>query len=147
MALTLTAYVTRDELGLGDLDINDGVNFKVAGAFMGGSVAWQRNNVSSPYIDGDITVSRRRGDIVEPVEIWVYGDNHTELRDNLGELLTAFTQENYNLSFNFDGRNRKYDCKCADYTVSYEQAFVHSKMHKVVFNIPRNPIAIYGGIN
>lgn len=147
MALTLSATITRDELGLSDLNINDGVNYKVTTAFMGGSVAWQRQTVSSPYIDGDVAISRRRPDVTETVEILVYGSGHANLRSNVGTLITAFTQEDYNLAFTFDGNIRKYDCKCADYTVQYDQALIHSKMHRVRFMVPRNPVAISGGID
>lgn len=147
MALTLAVTVTRDELGLADLNINDHLDYKVANQFMGGAVAWQKQTVSSPYMDGDLVVSRRRGDIVEPIDVYVYGSGHADLRSNTKVLIQAFTQENFNLAFTFDGNIRQYSCKCADYSVAYDQHLVHSKMHLVKFMVPRNPVAVSGGVN
>lgn len=144
MALTLAASVTRDELGMGDLNINDHTSYALGVNILGGQVAWQKQQVTSPYIDGDITITRRRPTVMETIEINVYGTNHSTLITRLKTLVQAFSQDTFNLGVSFNGTLRQYQCEAADYSIEYNQPKIHSHQCLVRFSVPRNPIPIAG---
>lgn len=144
MALVFLAGVTRNSMGLGDLNINDGIRYKVSNRLLGGAVTWDRNVATSPWVDGDVTVSRRRPNVSEEIEIHVYGDNHTALRANIVELVQAFSQHSFNLAVYLSGQIYQYQCEAADYQMSWEQSKIHGTMSTLTFTMPRRPTAVLG---
>ena len=117
--IALSATVTRSALGLLVLNINDHKDYIISTTMLGGSVTWQKQQVSSPYVDGDITITRRRPTIVEPIEIYVYGNNGTDLTNNVAKLIEAFTQDEFLMSIKINNSDRQYKCECSDYTIEY----------------------------
>jgi len=144
MALTFSASVTRSSLGLGDLNIHDGVNYTMSSSIMSGSIAWQRNQVSSPYVDGDVTVTRRRPNISEQLPIYVYGADHAEVATNVATLLNAFLQNSYNLGITVGNQLYQYQCEAADYQMDWNHARMHSTQTLVNLQVPRRPVAVSG---
>jgi hypothetical protein len=142
--IALTASVTRSALGLSNLNINDKKKYNITATMLGGGVSWQKQQVSSPYVDGDVTVTRRRPTVMEPLEIYVYGKTGNELTNNIRTLIDAFIQDTYNLLISIDGSTRQYKCECADYTIEYANTKFASGMTMVRFNVPRNPIPTVG---
>ncbi len=142
--LTVVAAVTRTDLGLDPLDINDHSKYVLTTTILGGSVAWQKNQVSSPYVDGDITITRRRPTVMEPFEVYVYGTNGSTLMSNTEALIDAFSQDSFSLSITINGATRQYACETADYTIEYTHTKFASHMCTVRFQLPRSPIATVG---
>ena len=143
MALTVAATVTRTDLGLSTLNINDHVNYALGSQILGGTVSWERNQVNSPWVDGDITVSRRRPNVQESVQINVYGDNQTEMLANIKEITEAFSQNSYQMTVTLNGQVYRYQCESADYSVEWGVK-MHSSQCMVMFSVPRRPIALAG---
>lgn len=142
--LTVTAVVTRSSLGLPNLNINDHSKYVLTTTMLGGSVAWQRNAISSPYVDGDITVTRRRPTVVEPMEIYVYGTNGANLMWNTAEVINAFCQDAFSLTVTINGATRQYSCESSDYSIEYNNAKFASKMCTVRLQVPRKPLPLVG---
>lgn len=139
LALTTVAYVTRGLLALDDLDINDHTNYSLAPGIMGGQVTWDRNEVSSPWVDGEITVSRKKRNVQENLIINVYGASQAGLQARMVTLVEAFTQDNYSLAFNINGDIRMYKCFAADYQVSWDQSRNKAMNVPITFMVPRLP--------
>lgn len=144
MALTFTANVTRTDLGLANLNINDYTKYITTTQIMGGQVTWQRNSVSSPYVDGDVTISRRRPSVNDVFAINVIGTTHAIVKTNLQTLVQAFLQDKFNIIITVDGATYQYECETSDYSVEWNHAKFHEKMITVTFNVMRKPIAISG---
>lgn len=143
--LSVVAKVTRSLLGLGDLNINDHSTYRLAGPqVMGGTVSWDRRQVSSPWVEGDITVSRRRTNVMDQITVYVDGANMAGVNTNLQTLITAFTQDRYTLSITVGSQQFAWDCEAADYQVTYDTPHLKSLYVPVVFTVPRRPVALSG---
>lgn len=145
MALSVTATVTRADLGLSPLNINDHSNYSLSPSVFGGSSTWERNRVSSPWVDGEITVSRRRATVTDTFVINVYGSNQADMLANIQELVQAFSQNSYHLTLTMNGTVYQYMCEAADYTVEWGYK-MHSNQTTVTFQVPRKPQPSNGGV-
>jgi hypothetical protein len=141
---TFAATVTRSDLGLSALDINDHTNFQVISEIMGAMVSYDRRTVSSPYVNGDITVHRRRGNVAERFGVYVRGSNQTAIRANIQTLVDAFSQNKFNLSMTLDSVEWSYSCEASDYQIEWVNANFSALQVKVVFNLIRSPIPLVG---
>jgi hypothetical protein len=143
--LPTTAVITRPILGGGDLNFNDHTNYVLAGPnVMGGTVQWDRQTVSAPWVDGDITVARRRGNVMDQITIYVTGSDQSALNSNISTLISAFTQDRFGMQISTGGANHAWDCECADYQVEWDTVHVYAKYVKVTFTIPRKPVPTAG---
>lgn len=133
----LSVHVTR--AGQSNLDINDHLNYIVATGFFGGQVNWDRKQISSPYMDGDYTVSRRARNVEETVQIHVYGQDHADLIENVRRLVSAFTQTMFDIVVDIDGATTIYHCEAANYAVDWNSPKFASNMTTVTFVVPRKP--------
>ena len=143
---TFAATVTRSDLGLGSLNINDNADYKVGNEIMGAMVTYDRKIVSSPYVNGDVTVHRRRGNVSEKFSVYVMAATQTELQTNTKTLIDAFSQNKFNLAVTLDSVQYTYQCEASDYQVEWSNAHMFSLMVKVTFNLIRNPIPLVGGV-
>lgn len=143
--LNVIAKVTRAQLGLQDLYINDHSKYVIAGLdILSGTVSWQRQQVSAPWVDGDVTVARRRSSVMEPLTVYVAGTNQADLNTNIGTLLAAFTQDRYTLSIAIGSQQHDWDCEAADYSVKINTVYVKSVYVPVTFQIMRKPVPLTG---
>jgi hypothetical protein len=138
------ATVTRGSLGLSNLNIHDGLNYIVTNKILGAQVAWDKNQVSSPWVDGDVTISRRRPNVSEPFSIHVHGDDHADMKNNVQVLLEAFMQNQYNLAVTVGNQLFQYKCETADYQMEFDQSKMFATMTTINFQIPRRPVAVSG---
>jgi len=143
--LSIVAKVTRSLLSMSDLDINDHSSYVVAGpSAMGGQVSWDRRQVNAPWVDGDITVSRRRQNVTEPLTIYVKGSTQAEMDTRIATLIQAFCQDRYGLQMIVGSANHAWDCEAADYQVTLDTVHFHALYAQAVFQIPRKPVALSG---
>lgn len=143
--LSVVAKVTRASLGLGDLNINDHVKYALAGPeIMSGQVSWQRTQASSPWVDGEVTVARRRGNVMEPLTVYVAGTSQSNLNSNIKALIDAFVQDRYTLSITVGSQQHDWDCESADYSVKMNTVYEYSRYVPVTFSIMRRPSPLTG---
>jgi len=145
--LGIIARVSRTLLGLSDLDINDHSNYVLAGPQpVQGAVQWDRQQISAPWVDGDITISRRRTNSTESISIYAAGSDQANLDANIGTLKDAFFQDRFVLQIIVGGSNHAWDCEAADLTqVLYDTSHVVARYVTVTFSVPRMPIPLAGG--
>ena len=143
--IALSVTVDRNDLGLSTLDINDHVNYYVSSnSFLGATVSWQRTQVTSPFLDGSVTVTRNREQVTDNLSVEVLGTSYSNLMNNLGNLIDAFTQDTFNLQVAFSTSVLQYMCEAADYTVQFDSSRWIGQQVLVTFSIPRNPVPITG---
>lgn len=146
--LDLAVAVTRTQLGLSELNICDHLNYYIAATqFLGGTMSWTKNQITSPYTDGAFTVNRTRGQVTEPVTVEVLGETDTDLQTNLATLINAFSQDSFVLLIGIGAANYQYQCEAADVQLArWTVSGMLFKQQQVVFQVPRQPVAILGGV-
>lgn len=142
--LTLSCTISRTLLSLSALELNDHVKFYIGAESQPGQVTWQREQVTSQFVEGDFTVSRRRGNVMETVTLEVLGDNQAQLQTNLAELIAAFKQDSFTLTTTFNGTSYAWACEAADYQVLWSGPRMVANQIQVQFQVPRKPIPTIG---
>jgi hypothetical protein len=141
----LSVEVNRDALALLPLEIADGNPYFVSTQFLGTGISWDRQTVSSRWVDGDYTVSRRRGNVVEQVAVEVRCASTLALRLATEVLIAAFTQDNYTMTVTVDGQVWAYQCEAADYqALQWSTPRLAAHQGQMLFGVPRRPIALAG---
>jgi hypothetical protein len=143
--LDIAASVGREELGLGDLDLNDYENYILGRGVRVGAVSWRRDNVTSPYVHGHIPVHEVMDAAESSIDVYVLGETHGALNANLGALLTAFTQQYaYVLGLNVEGVNYQWRCDRADFEIGFATETLVARFLPVKFTFYRHPIPLVG---
>lgn len=138
--LDLEVLISRGLLGEDDLSINDYVRYYVTPDFLGAQVNWNTVRVGSPWVDGEVTVSRTRGMVEEKVTVEVFGDTQGELQANLDELVAAFIQSDFTMQVNIGSDNSiAFACEAASYTVPRSGPRLIAGQQIVAFVVPRQP--------
>ena len=143
--LSISALVSRDLLSLGDLNINASP-YRLAGPqTLGGEQRFDRKVVSSPFVDGEVTVHRRRTNVTDQIVVYVSGTDSATLFANMRTLIDAFTLDRFTVQLNIGTSVNQWDCEAADYSVVVDTPHMVAKYGVVQFNVPRKPVALAGG--
>lgn len=141
----VTMSITRTHLGLPLLALNDHVNYALANnSFGGGANQWQIQWADSKYVDGQVMVSRKLGNVQDTFSFWVTGANHAEVVSNIQQLIQAFSQETFTLTIQYEGNNHQYECYAADHSIERISAHYEANQIKVTFTVPRRPLPTTG---
>lgn len=132
--------LTRLELGLGTLDLNDHANYLIAENMMGAAQTWNRQTVKSPFVDGEFTVHRAKAQRQETLAVQVLGGTQTILQANLKALTDALSQFRFTWAITMDETNRSWSCETADYTVDFSRDRWMAHKVLVTAQIPVYPL-------
>jgi hypothetical protein len=136
--------VTRTALGLSVLNINDFVNYYCATEFLGGQVTWNRNQVSSPWVDGQYTTSRTRQNVMEKIGVEIVAADTADLKAKTDAIISAFMQSYFVLTATIDGATWSYACEAADYQQAFTGPRMYARQGQVLFDMPRRPVPLSG---
>lgn len=136
---TFSVQMTRAELGLAPLDLNDQANYIVSNTIMGGAQSWNRQTVKSPYVDGEYTVHRSLSQVHEQFDVQVLGATQTALQNNITTLTNTVSQFRFQLTIVMNETSRTWQCETADYTVDWSQERWMAMKVLVHLQIPRLP--------
>ena len=144
--LTLGFTVSRTVLGLGTLNINDHTNYYIVPGTWGATKQYDRTQVGSKYVDGKITTHRVLEMVTEPLMVEVLGSTNAAMWVNLRALVTAMSQDNFQITTNFNGDTSVWQCEAADLQgITFTGPRVKAKQLQVTFSVPRQPIPVSGG--
>lgn len=144
MLTTFASSVTRTELALPDLNLNDHLNYIVVNQILGAQVQWRRQAVTSPFIEGQYTVGRVRDVVTDKFAVQVLGADQATMFGNLQALLAAFNQDYFNLSITLDNQMLTFACEASVYTVDFSQERIWARQMLVTFDLRRQPISVNG---
>lgn len=144
MIASLSAAVTRSSLGLGALDLNDHLNYEVTTEIFGGQTSYERQVASSPYVDGSVTVHRRKNNVNDTFVVYVMGADQVEVQNNVKTLIDAFSQDVFNVTVLLDSAEYTYQCEASDYQIEWSHVHFHNRKVRVIFSLSRKPIATVG---
>jgi len=146
---TLVAAVSRDLLGLADLDINDHTNFILSSdSILSATVSWRRNQAQSPFVESQILISAVRDLVQDSVAFEVLAGKvpggHAGLQANLKTLIDAFSQFSFNFTVQWDGVPYTYACQPADYAIDWTSGRAQAQQLRVKFSLYRSPVPVQG---
>jgi hypothetical protein len=148
--MTLSYQVTREELGLGNLELQDPANGYEVVRFGPGAMAWNRQTVKSPFIHGEVLVGATMGLETAPLTVRVRASTAAALDSRLAVLLAAFSQFAYFAGADINGQPYIWACQPADWSVGENGEFnkfhVMAKIAEVSLSIPRDPTPTAGVI-
>jgi len=158
--LALSVLVNRDLLNLAALQCNDGNVYRAsASPFMGEQLQWTRNQITSVYIDGAVTVNRQRQIVNEQMAFEVSGRNPANLtaaptqalfQTNMATLIAAFSQDNFQVDIivgtGGDATHYTYQAEAADVQVTWTLPRFLARQGLITFTVPRQPVPIAGGV-
>lgn len=145
--LNITAEVTRTELGLGNLDLNDDVNFRFGRGVEVGRLTWRKDVVTSPYVHGRFPVREVKDAVESKITVYVIAPDHATLSTNVGVLIGAFTEQyEYNLQIVVEGQTYAWRCERADYEVAFATETFNALFVPVSLAFYRSPIQVAGVI-
>lgn len=144
--IAMSVALSRTALALPALEINDHLNYAVATQFLGGNVQWNRQQVSSPFLDGQVTTQRSRQNVTEQIAVEIYAGSGNELQINTRTLIAAFSQSDYVLTVVIGGATYAYQCEAADVQTAWVGVRLMANQGQVVFGVPRQPLALLGGV-
>lgn len=132
--------ITRFELGLPDLDLNDKLSYDTGAEIFGGQQTWNRQTVKSPFVDGEFLVHRSMANRQENLQIQVLGADQAELQANVQALLDAARQFNFLITLTMDNAApRVWSCQTADFTVDWSNTRWLALKALVTLTIPTLP--------
>jgi len=143
--LSIATTISRQDLGLEDLDINDGVAYRVGRNLEVNAVSWRREAATSPFVHGRIPVIEVKDAMESSIDIYVLGEDHAELDQRLKTLLDAFTEQySYTLRLSVDGYSHAWSCERADYSVGFATEFLAALTVPVRLTFHRHPNPLEG---
>jgi hypothetical protein len=141
----MSVVVTRELLGLSDLNINDHTNYYVSNTdFMSAQISWNRQTTSSPYIDGSVTIFRTRQQTSQSMVVECLGEDQAELRQNFDIIAKAFMQDNYTLTITLNSVDYSYRCEAADYALRWDGPRFVARQVQMQFSVPCQPQPLTG---
>jgi hypothetical protein len=146
--VALFVTVTRSLLGLSPLEIASSPDYYIGTQFLGAQVQWERQQVSSSWLDGAVTVNRHRQMVTEQIAVEILDDDLNSVRSKMITLIQAFVQDNFRMTVVAGNSTRIYQCEAADYQdASWTTPRMAGAQGQILFSVPRQPVLIGGGVN
>ena len=143
--LTLAAAVTRTELGLTDLDINDIATYELAKQLNNGTVSWRKEIAQSPFYEGRFVVHEVKDAVEMSLIVYVHGESYPVINTRVQTLLEAFTEQySYDLKITVNGQQHTWTCERADYDVAFATETVNALKVPVQLTTMRHPSPVAG---
>jgi hypothetical protein len=137
--------ITRTELSLEDLDLNDPTNgYFVSDDWRPGGVTWERYEAStSPFAHGSTIVAQRKVNQDEIFTVYINALDPEDYQDLLDALREALSQFRYFLTINWDGKIVTYEAVGAGDIVAegdrVDPILHRAGWHPFTITIPRRP--------
>lgn len=147
--LSLSCLLTRSQLGLADLELNDHDNYYLASDFLTGAQSWNRQQITSPFTDGSVTTYRTMQVVTRQLTVEVLtggAETTTALLANLGALINALGQDSFHIKVTVDGQQLVYQAEAADYTLQWDGPRTIAKQLQVQAQVPCQPIPLAGAV-
>lgn len=153
-----TITVTRSELSLSTLDINDEATYYcLFEGFASGGGQWERHMVDSPYTDGEYEVGKRLRNSEVAMGLAVKGSTQAALDAAVAALVDVDTgafvaQYSYDVTVTIAGYARTWRCYAADWQVDWKGNWIDGITDlgpyyaPIALAIPRRPIPVAGAV-
>jgi hypothetical protein len=124
------------------LELNDRKIYEVtADSFRESSVTQRTVQATNQFLEGSFTVTALRENVQETLGVYVRAPDHFTLEAYIDVLTAAFDQPFYRIIRRVEGAWRVWFAGAAGYRIETGQEFLHAKMAKVTFEVPRHPVS------
>lgn len=124
----------------GFIDLNDHERYELEKTtFSTVQATFRRSQATNPYVSGSFTVNAVPENVMENLSVWCRGDTHADLWDAVIALTDALRQVTYNIERIIEDDYELWSCFTADYSVNYQQEYLHARTALVNAQIPRLP--------
>ena len=123
------------------VNINDGERFKIQAEGTRDQVSktWRKITADSPVLGGNYLVHAVPEMVQETIGVWIYGEDQTEVAENLFLLNGLFEQFDYRVRWTTNEYREYWRCQLADSQNSRGQVWTHNQMAVASYSIPRYP--------
>jgi hypothetical protein len=127
------------------LEIATSPDYYLGTQFLGAAVQWERQQVTSVWMDGSTTVSRHRQMVTEQIAVEITGRDLLDVQRLTNQLIAAFLQDSFVLTVTVEGSVRRYQCETADYqNLGWTTPRLSAAQGQVMLQVPRQPVALRG---
>lgn len=140
--VVVQAWVTR-ETG-GNLQFAVPGQYVVRPEFEAGAITYDRLQAESRFVDGAVTVMRRKQQGSVQLAVDVIAPDFLTLQQRKQTLVDAFTQDEFEFYLQFDTALYGWRGEAADWSVSWGHVYIHNKRLTLTFAFPVNPQPLYG---
>lgn len=147
--ITVVGSITRSELSLATLTIENRADASCPYSFSRegfgpGTVSWRRVTTQSPFVHGRFLLERVMDETQMNLSMRVRASSVDWVDYYLAQLIDAFSQFAYVLTFTIDGVYHQWLCETADFTVGnggqFQDLNLRSYQQEVKFVVPRYPV-------
>lgn len=144
--LDLGLLITRTELGLADLDLNDGTVYVMAlDGIRPRGESWRREFARSPNVPGQRVVHAVLEADPLQVDVICKGDTWFDAHQNYETAVDAFRQTTFNVTETVDGVTHLWQCTEADVVPVWRAIWQAVPAIAVAFEAPRQPVDVDSG--
>lgn len=146
MSLTRGLSITRDELSLAVLDLNDGTSREIAGqaGVQPGSKTWRRETASSPHVPGSLVVHSVRDRDRMAVQIVHKASTFAAVWTLVEETEAAFDQATFVVAETIGAQQIDYAGSEADASHVWSGLWMEVPAMLVLFEFPHRLITVDG---
>jgi len=142
--VVVQGWITRAELSLGNLQLVDAGVYRMHPIIEASTVTYDRLQAQSRFVDGAVTVMRRKNQGTMQVAIDVIGSTTLEMQARKQTLIDAFSQKSFEFYMQLDSALYGWHGECADCNIGWDHVRIHNREMTVTFDFPNNPQPIYG---
>lgn len=141
--MTLSVVVTRAELSLSNLELQDPANGYSIYKIGPGAVSWRRETAKAMYAHGGTLVTAVKDLQVFPMGVRVRASSAATKETRLAVLLAAFSQFSYTVITTINGIDYTWVCQPADWSTGeggeFDKFYEMVHMTQVDLSITRSP--------
>lgn len=138
--MSLSVWVTRTELGLADLQLNQ-LPYKVSD-WDPGQQAWRRTWVDSQMVHGRVLLHAAKEVRFGALDLLVAGDTQAGRDTNRTALTNAFSQFDYEVRRDIDGHVQAWRCEPADWLFGERYVEHQREFQRVTLTMPCLQVAV-----
>jgi hypothetical protein len=123
------------------VDLNDHERYRIAaeGTRESSSKTYRKITAQSPVLGGSYLVHAAPEMVSEQINVWVHGNNQTDLADNYWFLNELFEQFEYRIRWTFNEYRETWRCQLADAQSARGHVWTHNHMALCSYTVPRFP--------
>jgi hypothetical protein len=125
----------------GWIELNDHVVFTVAdGSFAEESVTHRRAEDTNPFLEGAYLINALRGNVTRPLNVYVEGQTHYDMEENLDRLKALVEQRQYQLARTVENAGRLFTCFASDYSTTSDRPLLFARKALLKVQLVTHPV-------